>query len=81
MDEGAKKLIEPLESSVRGQQQTANTVGGPSRIKGREALYQRANRLRREASLLSELARAIPENFPPDADEALFNFATQRRFD
>lgn len=45
------------------------------RQSAREALLARVRMLRREASLIEGLAMAIPENFPPDADEALWHLA------
>lgn len=37
----------------------------------RERLYTKVGKLRREATDLEALARAIPENFPDDADRGL----------
>jgi hypothetical protein len=41
-------------------------------------LLERAAQLRREANQLEALARAIPENFPADADQGLWNLAVKR---
>jgi hypothetical protein len=49
------------------------------RLSGRAALLARADHLRREAAQIEALARAIPENFPFDADEALWGLASKGR--
>lgn len=48
------------------------------RQSGRGVLLDRAARLEREAAGLRALASAIPDNFPGDADEALWELALQR---
>ncbi len=53
--------------------------GGAGRMSGRGVLLERAERLRREAAGLEALARSIPEHFPADADEGLWNLAISRR--
>lgn len=50
-----------------------------SRESGRGVLLSHARRLRHEADLCEALARAIPDNFPRDADEALWTLAIGRR--
>lgn len=58
---------------------TNNLADSPNtaacRMSARGALIDRARRLHREAAQLEALARSIPENFPHDADEALWTLA------
>lgn len=53
-------------------------TGEARRQPGRSVLLDRARQLRREAQALEALASAIPDNFPSDADEALWNLAIKR---
>jgi len=50
-----------------------------ARQTARNALLTRAMHLREEARQLEGLARAIPENFPPDAELALWRLAIGAR--
>jgi hypothetical protein len=52
---------------------TTNACAG--RMNARAVILERAARLHRQANALEGLARAIPENFPHDADEALWELA------
>jgi len=53
-----------------------DTAGASAyRENARSALLSRAGRLQAEAKGLIELARSIPENFPLEADEALWRLA------
>lgn len=45
------------------------------RMSGRNVLLDRAERLERQAAGLRALAAAIPDNFPHDADAALWDLA------
>jgi hypothetical protein len=78
MNEGdmkAKAYAEHAEKLM--QNPTMNACAG--RMSARNVLIDRANRLRREADGLMALSRAIPENFPHDADEALWELAIGSR--
>lgn len=72
----AQTKPEPATSAREGL-----AIGGliASRQSGRAALFERVTKLRREADRLEALARAIPENFPLDADEGLWELVVSRR--
>lgn len=50
-----------------------------SRQSARTALYERANRMRREADRLTALADSLPGLLLPEADEALWNLVMSCR--
>jgi predicted secreted Zn-dependent protease len=58
---------------------TGSAQMGACRQSGRLAILDRASRLEEEARRLRALAASIPENFPGDADEALWQLATRAR--
>ena len=68
----------PLRPSLRDRDLTPKMAGGilssggPSRMTARTLIQDRIQKLRREADGLESLLRSIPEQMPPEADEALW---------
>lgn len=66
----------PLPGRAIGTSGGGESAGsGCSRMAAREVLRQRAYELRRKAQQLDSLASAIPDNFPADAETALWDLA------
>jgi hypothetical protein len=62
---------------VMGAMSQADTCG--SRMNAKAVLRQRVASLRMEADRLEALARALPEELPPRADEALWDLLLSKR--
>ena len=70
---GLKPTVSPSAINISG----ANTAG---RMSARTQLLFRVTKLRDEAAKLEALARAIPDNFPKDADSALLHLINSQRW-
>lgn len=68
---------EPLATPAKEAMMLGDTCA--MRQTARNALLERAMRLREEARQVEGLARAIPENFPVDADVALWRLVMSSR--
>jgi hypothetical protein len=76
--ERANKAARPAPSVLRTEAgEAADTCA--ARQSARNALLMRAMHLHEEARQLEGLARAIPENFPADAEAALWRLAVSLR--
>ena len=72
-----EKTVE--DEKMRPMTSAGQSMTSAGREGGRRVLLNRAGRLRRKAEMLEALARAIPENFPLDADQGLWELAINDR--
>lgn len=70
MDNGVK--VDRVAPTVEGANSGRGYAECAARESGKRALMDVVRRLRREADQIEALARAIPDNFPADADAGLW---------